>query len=133
MDRVYEIEMITSNNDAELVTTISKLLSEQEALGNDERRVEERRQFGCVQLLAPYDGDTLPSQADFRQVQCRDVSPTGFSFLTYRQPNTNHVVVALGAVPFKFFAAEIAHVSLAETESTQNFLVGCKFVQRLGS
>lgn len=123
--------MITANRDAELVSTITALLAEQATLDTDERRGEERRCYGCVQLLAPYDGETLPVQSDFRQVRCRDLSPAGFSFLSYRQPRTNFVVIALGAVPFKFFAAEIVHISLSEDEHGQDFLIGCRFVTRL--
>lgn len=122
-----------ANNDAELITTVSALLAEQDRVGHDERRVAERRVFECVQLLAPFDGDQMPSQEDFRQVLCRDLSATGFSFVTYRQPPTDFVIIALGAVPFKFFVAEIAHTSRAETANTTNFRVGCRFVRRLES
>ena len=64
---------------------------------------------------------------------CRDLSSTGFSFVSYRQPQTDYVIIALGAVPFKFFVAEIAHVSRAETLNTTNFLVGCRFLRRVPS
>lgn len=122
---------MTALTESDLFETISELLAEQTALGGDERRAGERRNYDCIQLLAPYDADSLPLQEDFRQVQCRDLSPKGFSFLSYRQPETDHVVVALGTVPFKFFVAKIIHSSPSENELSQNFLVGCRFVRRL--
>ena len=124
---------MVANNDAELITTVDALLAEQDRLGHHERRIAERRLFECVQLLAPFDGDEMPAQEDFRQVLCRDLSSTGFSFVTYRQPQTDYVVIDLGAVPFKFFVAEIAHTSRAETPNTTNFLVGCRFLRRVES
>ncbi len=117
--------------DADLFDTISDLLAEQNAIHGDERRDGARRNYACIQLLAPYDANHLPLQEDFRQVQCRDLSPRGFSFVSYRQPTTDHVVVALGTVPFKFFVAKIIHSGLSESELSQNYLVGCRFVRRL--
>lgn len=122
---------MTALTESDLFETISELLAEQNAICDDERRTGQRRSYECVQLLAPYDATLLPLQEDFRQVQCRDLSPKGFSFLSYRQPATDHVVVALGAVPFKFFVAKIIHSSPSENESSQNYLVGCRFVRRL--
>ena len=122
---------MTALIEADLFETISELLAEQNAMHGDERRDGARRSYDCVQLLAPYDANLLPKQEDFRQVQCRDLSPRGFSFLSYRQPATDHVVVALGAVPFKFFVAKIVHSGPSESELNGNHLVGCRFVRRL--
>lgn len=122
---------MTALTEADLFETISELLAEQNAISGDERREGPRRSYDCIQLLAPYDASLLPRQEDFRQVRCRDLSPRGFSFLSRRQPTTDHVVVALGAVPFKFFVAKIIHSSPSENESSQAYLVGCRFVRRL--
>ena len=122
---------MTALIEADLFDTISELLAEQNAMNNDERRASERRDYDCIQLLAPYDANCLPLQEDFRQVQCRDLSPKGFSFLSYRQPDTEHVIIALGAVPFKFFVAKIVHNSPSENELSNNYLIGCRFVRRL--
>lgn len=122
---------MTALIEADLFETISELLAEQHPHGDDERRDGPRRSYDCIQLLAPYDAHVLPRQEDFRQVQCRDLSPRGFSFLSYRPTTTDHVIVALGAVPFKFFVAKIMHSSPSESEMSQNYLVGCRFVRRL--
>jgi hypothetical protein len=122
---------MTALIEAELFQTISELLAEQSALRGDDRREGTRRSYDCIQLLAPYDADVLPKQDDFRQVQCRDLSPSGFSFIAHRQPTTDHVVVALGAVPFKFFVAKIVHSGRSENTLGEDYLVGCRFVRRL--
>ncbi len=122
---------MTALIEADLFETISELLAEQHAISGDERRDATRRSYDCIQLLAPYDANKLPRQEDFRQVQCRDLSPRGFSFHSYRQPATEHVVVALGAVPFKFFVAKIIHSSPGENALSQDYLIGCRFVRRL--
>ena len=115
-----------------LLSAIELLLSDQGTEPTQERRGRERRRYACTQLLAPYDQGALPQQADFRQVKCHDISPTGFSFRSYRRPQTEHVVVALGAIPFKFFAAEIVRVDRVQSENGLEYLIGCRFIQRLG-
>ena len=122
---------MTALIEADLFQTISELLAEQNPVSGDERREGTRKSYDCIQLLAPYDANRLPQQEDFRQVRCRDLSPNGFSFLSYRQPSTDHVVVALGAVPFKFFVAKIVHSGPSEKTLGQDYLVGCRFVRRL--
>lgn len=122
---------MTIATDVGLFTTVQSALSEQRFASEEDRRTGERRRYECTQLLAPYDARTLPQQADFRQVQCHDLSPTGFSFYSYRKPETENVVIALGAIPFKFFVAEIIHMSRSEEGDGRNFLIGCHFLQRL--
>ncbi len=122
---------MTAQHEFDLLETIDELLTEQDSAYHDERRGGQRHGYDCVQLLAPYDGHRLPTQEEFRQVQCRDLSPTGFSFLAYRQPATEFLLVALGAVPFKFFVAKIIHVRASEHDVNQSFLIGCRFVRRV--
>ena len=82
-------------------------------------------------MLAPYDGRNLPVQADFRQVQCHDISPRGFFFFLPERPDYEHLVVALGAVPFTFFSAQIMHAKETVHGSIAQFLVGCRFTDRI--
>lgn len=114
-----------------MLSAIELLLSNQGTEPLQERRGGERRRYVCTQLLAPYDQGELPQQADFRQVRCRDISPTGFSFRSYRRPETQYVVVALGAIPFKFFVAEIVRANRVQSENGLEYLIGCRFVRRL--
>ena len=119
--------------DSNLFSMIHSLLDEQAPLGTVERRGGDRRVYACPQLLAPYDGWTLPSQADFRLVQCQDISPSGFSFISKQRPEYEHLIIALGTVPFTFFAAQVMHAKTTAAIPGRPYLVGCKFLNRLTS
>jgi hypothetical protein len=94
------------------------------------RRSQTRSPYDCVQLIAPYDGQKLPRQADFRHVVCRDISTSGVSFVVPHALPTERVIVALGTVPFSFLIAEVVRSEL--TDDGEVF-VGCRFVERLKS
>lgn len=117
--------------DADLYREITQLLNEQRAVLGSDRRTNDRRPYECQQLVAPYDGESLPGQDEFRQERCNDLSSTGFSFVSARRPATSQVVVALGQVPFLFFVADIVHVHVVESDFGDEFFVGCHFVNRV--
>lgn len=117
--------------DAILYREISDLLNEQRELLGADRRTNDRRAYECMQLVAPYDGESLPAQEAFRQERCNDLSSSGFSFVTGRRPATSKIVVALGQVPFLFFVAEIVRVHEVESEYGDEFFVGCRFLHRV--
>ena len=118
-------------SNANLFSMIHALLDEQESIGAVERRGGDRRAYACPQLLAPYDGWTLPKQSEFRLVQCQDLSPSGFSFVSKRRPEYEYLVIALGAVPFTFFSAQVMHAQTTAAASGTSYVVGCKFLNRL--
>ena len=123
----------TTDAELELFKTVGDLLNEQWGESAKERCTQVRRPYQCVQLLAPYDEIQLPSQADFRQVQCQDLSENGFSFMSYRRPESRFVIVALGAVPFLFFVAEIVHIESVTVPSEYEFKIGCRFTNRVSA
>ena len=126
--------MSSTDFDVALFDTITSLINEQREDGQKERRVEDRRPYRCVQLLAPYDGEQLPDQQSFRQVLCHDLSANGFSFYSYRTPETPQLIVALGKVPvIKFFIAEVKRVNASSTDHGHEYQVGCRFLRRLGA
>ena len=124
--------MSTSEYDVGLFETITGLIREQQTASRQNRRAASRHQFECVQLLAPYDGETLPALEDFRHVLCHDISRSGLSFLAHEKPETNRVVVALGKIPPSFFVAEILHICPTVTSSGHEYQIGCRFLHRLG-
>lgn len=95
-----------------------------------ESRKAKRRPYHCAQLLAPLKGKNPPAQTDFTLVQCRDISPHGFSYYSHTRPTTSRVVVALGLAPFSFFVAEIVRIQRPESGEGP-MLVGCQFLHRL--
>jgi len=115
-----------------LFQSIATLIHEQRRNTAMDRRKNERHAYPCIQLVAPYDGEHLPEQADFERVRCHDLSPKGFAFLTDKRPTQRQVIVALGQVPFKFLVAEIVRTSLEEGYNGERHLqVGCRFVRRI--
>lgn len=117
--------------DADLFERINVLLEEQARAEGEERRHDERRAYRCIQLMAPFDGQRLPSQAAFRAVRCHDISATGFSFYADDQPATDMVIIALGTVPFTFFAAEIVRITESSDKTHGRYTIGSRFVQRI--
>ena len=110
--------------DAELYQAAHELLFQQ---GSGERRRGPRHPYKCSQLLAPYDGKTLPRQSDFSWVQCTNISARGLSFFWPEPPRFQSVVVALGGVPFIFVSARLVHANA----HGEYFLCGCEFQKRL--
>ena len=117
--------------EANLFSMIHALLDEQAPVGVVERRAGDRRAYACPQLLAPYDGWTLPRQSEFRLVQCQDLSPSGFSFVSKRRPDYEYLIIALGSVPFSFFSAQVMHAKTTSALPAGLYVVGCKFLNRL--
>ena len=123
--------MTATLQDDYLFDLVHTLLEESRGYQVGERREQPRTRYDCVQLIAPYDGLALPSQADFRRAYCRDLASGGFSFFAEQPPETDKLVVALGPVPFNFFIADVVRVKQADVDTTGSYLVGCQFVRRL--
>lgn len=124
--------MSSTDFDVALFQTITSLINEQRESTQNDRRDGNRHPYRCVQLIAPYDGEQLPDQQSFRQVLCHDLSPSGFSFFSYRTPETRQLIVALGKIPvIKFFIAEVKRVNPSETAHGHEYQIGCRFLRRL--
>ena len=122
--------------DASFYALVHELIEAEKALAEQRRPAPEgraagRRRFDCQQLLAPFDGVRLPSQSEFRQVACQDLSPGGFSFVTTERAEFEAVVVALGQVPFKFFTAKVQNQSRVRHKGRMDYRVGCRFTGRI--
>jgi hypothetical protein len=116
--------------DANFFALVHHVLDASLAADTD-RRDNRRRGFSCLQFVAPYIDGRMPTQSEFKRVLCRDLSPTGFSFVASDPPNTEYLVVALGAAPFIFVSAEIVHQWPDEAEGKPVWIVGCRFVSRI--
>lgn len=123
--------MLKQTNDAAFFEMVHSLIGEQEPVAEKERRTNDRRAYRCIQLLAPYDGVRLPAQAEFRKVQCHDISAHGFSYLTSQPPESEYVVICLGAIPFLFYDAEIVHYNAVQQGGSVEYLVGCRLRRRI--
>ena len=123
--------MTATLQDDYLFDLVSALLEESRGYQVGERREKPRTKYDCVQLIAPYDGFTMPSQAEFRRVYCRDLAAGGFSYFAEHPPEAEKLIVALGSVPFSFFVADVVRVKQADVDMTGSYLVGCQFVERV--
>jgi PAS domain S-box-containing protein len=96
-----------------------------------DRRVRTRRTFPYVQLIAPMIDGQMPDDHRFRPVRCRDISPTGFSFLSPTPPDFQDLMVALGGeTTTTYMAARVMHATIVERDNQIAYIVGCRYLAR---
>jgi len=96
-----------------------------------DRRGWSRKGFDASQWLAPYEPGRPIRRESFREVQCRDISGGGFSFILDEEPKFSEVIVALGVPPnVTYVRAKIMHVEKVSPGS-DTFVIGCRFAERL--
>lgn len=96
-----------------------------------DRRGWSRKDFEATQWLAPFEPGRPIRREAFREVQCRDISAGGFSFILDEAPNFSEVIVALGTPPnVTYVRAAIMHVGKG-SPTPSSYLVGCRFAERL--
>lgn len=100
-------------------------------LATSERRGAPRRSYQYRQLIAPVVGDTLPDGHEFIEVECNDIAVGGFSYLCSNPPQSDTLVVALGAPPrLIYLTAQIVHVNRVRRQGRRVYLVGCCYTGR---
>jgi hypothetical protein len=93
------------------------------------RRQSPRRPFEFRQQVAPYHGGALPGKASFREVECQDISSTGFSFLSSQLPDFDSIVVSLGVAPQQVYLwGQIVSRSSLDDGPAPLYRIGCRFV-----
>ena len=98
---------------------------------NSERRHRSRRSFPYVQMIAPLVAGHAPEEHHFRPVRCRDISPTGFSFLSPVPPDFQDLMVALGGESTTtYLAARVMHATIVERDNKAAYIVGCRYLSR---
>jgi PAS domain S-box-containing protein len=101
-----------------------------ESVQNDRRR-RERTPYPYIQYVAPHTGKTLPSFRSFSPVRCRDISPTGFSFLAPSLPAFDSIVIAFGSAPsIIYLVADIVHTTRCVIDGEDLYIVGCRYSSR---
>jgi len=99
-----------------------------------EQRQAPRRAYAYMQRIAPVSADGTPSEEDFRDIQFRDLSASGVSFVLSEEPKFRRCVVELGAADRKMrVLAEVARTEVSEHQGRKVCLVGCRFIGRLGA
>ena len=95
-----------------------------------EKRKGERRPYVCQQLVADYDGKTLPEKKDFYLVTFRDISETGAAFLSARKPARDKVVIVLGKGEIHV-TARVVRAFYRTDLPEMPYEIGCEFERRL--
>jgi hypothetical protein len=91
-----------------------------------EMRQNARHPFRYVQMMGTVNGDSLPSEEEFREVVCEDLSGGGMAMFLNHPPDFESCVIALGKPPnATYLLARVAHVQPV-------FRIGCQFLRRLG-
>jgi PAS domain S-box-containing protein len=100
-------------------------------LGADRRQLA-RRAYPYKQRIAAVVDDRLPEEDRFEEVDCRDISAGGFSYLADVEPNHTAIVVALGVPPsLTYLAADVLHARPTEHNGQPTFVVGCRYTGRI--
>lgn len=118
--------------DKALFETVHRLLSSEPVVDAENRRANARRPFRRRQLIAPYDGTRPPDAGEFRALDCEDLSERGLAYYELEVPTYRQLVIALGPAPFRFITAEVARFMPVRRPEGLRYLVGCKFLGRLG-
>ncbi len=96
-----------------------------------DRRQRTRRSFPYVQMIAPMIAGEMPEEHRFRPVRCRDISPSGFSYLSPTPPDFQDLMVALGGQSTTtYLAARVMHATIVERDNQVAYIVGCRYLSR---
>jgi hypothetical protein len=112
--------------------TDTKVTEPQPDRTGTERRGSKRTSFAKTQLIAPYQGNGRPDKSLFSEVECHDISASGFSFITPELPKFDSLVLVLGSAPnMTYMTADITNrVQMTRDEETL-YRVGCRFTGRI--
>jgi PAS domain S-box-containing protein len=96
-----------------------------------DRRCLTRRSFPYQQCIAPIFHGQIPTQDSFREVRCKDLSASGFSFESASIPDYRHLLIAFGkGGDLIYLTAEIVHVTPVRQVGEDQYLVGCRYTGR---
>lgn len=151
---------IDSEVDASFYNLVHKLIDADQSEATLERRESPRRPFASTQRIAIRRGDEVPTESDFVEVRCHDLTRQGFSFFLPTQPDFTSLVAALESSPKPIYLAaevvrcsavlvyssgivermdhptdsedpDVDYESLRGQTATPMVLVGCRFTERL--
>jgi hypothetical protein len=98
-----------------------------ETYGVDRRR-EERRWIALRTRIGYIRGGALPSDRNLVEVQCHNISKSGFAYWILSAPEQDELVVVFGEGPHCIrMLARVIHVTVAERNGRLRTLVGCQF------
>jgi hypothetical protein len=97
-----------------------------------ECRRESRRPLGVTIRVAPARAGVLPADGNLVEVECRDMSRSGFSYWVVSPPEFEGLLVVFGEKPHDVrLRARVVHTEVVEHKGRLRTLVGCEFCRRL--
>jgi GAF domain-containing protein len=97
-----------------------------------DKRSGRRYRYGYRQRIAPVLDRRPPSEKDFFEVECHDISSGGFSFFLERPPQFERLVAAIGQDrTLNHLIAKVVRVAEVRRNGGAAYLVGCRFVKRV--
>jgi hypothetical protein len=121
----------TKPSDAEFYSRVHLMRREHHAADSSPARKSERHVFAQRQWLAFYGHDGVPHEESFREVDCCNLSTSGFAFITHEMPENDRLCVRLGgAGGYVFLSALTVHCTIVETPAGPAFKIGCRFTGR---
>ena len=98
----------------------------------NERRSADREPSGRRMRVACVRGQVLPADANLVEVECHNLSSTGFAYWTLAEPEHDHLLVVFGEGPSELrLTARVVRCEVAEHDGRLRTLVGCEFVKRI--
>lgn len=94
-----------------------------------ENRKSYRRQYFRRELVADFDSHSVPELRDFYWVTFLNISDTGAAFLSSHKPETDKVIIVLGAGPR--VVARVTRTCCRSESPETTYEVGCEFERRL--
>ncbi len=144
--------LLESEIDANFYNLIHQLSGSLQQDETTDRRGNRRQVFQAINRIALRRGTDVPDESEFFEVQCHDLTGSGFSFFLPSQPNFDSLVAAFGIPPSVIYLdAEVSHyddvlvhpsglIERVEHAGRQDadvqaatpmVMVGCRFVRRL--
>lgn len=83
-------------------------------------------------MIAPMFGNRLPTDIEFSEVECEDLSTGGFAFYSDGRPPFEILIVKLGRYPStKRFRARVLNVTELNRNGAVVYRIGCEFIDRI--
>jgi hypothetical protein len=91
-----------------------------------------RKTYQFFQRIAPVYNRSLPSEANYFNVECNDISRGGISFYLKRPPGCKYFAIVLGQGPSStIMFGRVVNSKEVNHDNHRMYLVGCQFIDRL--
>lgn len=100
-------------------------------LSGKERRRLDRLPFHSWQQVADFNGG-FPSADELRPVECFDLSAGGFSYFSEKLPEKDTIICVFGSDEEPvYITAQVRFTKRVQRGQQSQYLVGCRFLQKL--